>query len=427
MTLTLILSVVFLLAMLGMPLFAVILAIASAGFAVSGVDLSVIAIELYRITDTPVLSALPLFTVAGCILGASNTSSRLVRLTSAFMGWMPGGLAVVSFITCALFTAFTGASGVTIVAVGALLLPALVEAGYQEKFSLGLVTTSGSLGLLLPPSLPLILYGIVAQQITPESNLEISDLFIAGILPGVVMILLLSLWSIQTNRKKNLPLKGFSWGRARAAIRESAWEIPLPIFLVAGIYGGYFAISEAAAVVAVYVIIVEVFIYREVPVKTLPAILREAMLMVGGILLILGVSLAFTNYLIDAEIPMKLFRLIQAHITGKLTFLIILNLLLLALGAILDIFSAIVIMVPLILPVALNFGIHPVHLGIIFLANMQIGYFTPPVGMNLFIASYRFNKPITELYSSAVPFMIVMLVALAVITYCPALSLIFLK
>jgi tripartite ATP-independent transporter DctM subunit len=425
-TLFLFVSLAFVLALLGTPLFAVILSIACAGFYYSGIDLSAIAIELYRLTDTPVLSALPMFTVAGYLLGESNTSTRLVRLSSAFLGWMPGGLAVVSFVTCALFTAFTGASGVTIVAVGALLLPALTRTGYDEKFSLGLVTTSGSLGLLLPPSLPLILYGIVAQQMGSGSSIEIEHLFIAGTLPAVTMIVLLSLWSIAANRGRAIPLQRFSMAEALAAVREVAWEIPLPVFLLAGIYGGIFAVSEAAAVVALYVLVVEVFVYKEIPLARLPMILREAMVMVGGILLILGVSLAFTNFLVDAEIPAKLFTLIQSHISGKYTFLILLNIILLFLGAILDIFSAIVIMVPLLLPVAESYGIDPIHLGIIFLANMQIGYFTPPVGMNLFIASYRFKKPVTEIYSSALPFMFVMLLALVIITYVPWLSLVFL-
>ncbi|MBI9089703.1 MAG: TRAP transporter large permease subunit [Desulfobacterium sp.] len=426
MSLFLFVSLAVFLALLGTPLFAVILSIACAGFYFSGIDLSAIAIELYRLTDTPVMSALPMFTVAGYLLGESNTSTRLVRLSSAFLGWMPGGLAVVSFVTCALFTAFTGASGVTIVAVGALLLPALTRAGYDEKFSLGLVTTSGSLGLLLPPSLPLILYGIVAQQMGSGTTIEIEQLFIAGTLPAVTMIVLLSLWSAAANRDRAIPLQRFSWAEAWAAVREVAWEIPLPIFLLAGIYGGIFAVSEAAAVVALYVLVVEVFVYKEIPIARLPMIIREAMVMVGGILLILGVSLAFTNFLVDAEIPAKLFTLIQGHISSKFTFLILLNILLLFLGAILDIFSAIVIMVPLLLPVAESYGINPIHLGIIFLANMQIGYFTPPVGMNLFIASYRFKKPVTEIYSSALPFMFVMLLALAIITYVPWLSLVFL-
>ncbi|MEE9117652.1 MAG: TRAP transporter large permease subunit [Calditrichia bacterium] len=419
--------ILILLAILGTPLFAIILAVAIIGFNYLGVDLSVIAIELYRIADTPVLLALPLFTFAGYILGESHTSKRLVRFTRAFLGWMPGGLAIVAFVACAFFTAFTGASGVTIVALGALLYPALRQAGYQKKFSLGLVTTSGSLGLLLPPSLPLILYGIVAQQMNIGEKFAIKDLFLAGLLPGLFMVVLLSVWSLLANRRNPLPLIPFSGKEAIAALREAIWEIPLPFFILGGIYGGYLAISEAAAATAMYVIIVEVFIYREIKLSMLPGIMKDSMIMVGGILLILGVSLASTNFLIDAEVPKLFLDLIQAHVSNKIVFLILLNVLLLLLGAILDIFSAIVIMVPLILPVAVNYGINPVHLGIIFLANMQIGYFTPPIGMNLFIASYRFNKPIAELYQAAIPFMIVLFGAVLVITYWPTLSLVFLQ
>ncbi len=415
--------ILILLALFGMPLFAVILAVCLAGFHFLEVDLSVIAIEIYRIAGTPVLVALPLFTFAGYLLGESNTSHRLVRLTQAFLGWMPGGLAVVAFVTCAFFTAFTGASGVTIVALGALLLPALGRAGYDEKFSLGLVTSSGSLGLLLPPSLPLILYGIVAQQMDTGADIAISDLFLAGLFPALLMIFLLSVWTLWSGRNEKIPLTAFSGKEAAAALRESLWEIPLPLFVLGGIYSGFFAVSEAAAATAMYVLIVEVLIYREIPVVRLIPIMRESMVMVGGILLILSVSLASTNLLIDAEIPMRLFRFIQAHVTDKIVFLILLNILLLILGAILDIFSALVIMVPLILPVAVSYGIHPVHLGIIFLANMQIGYFTPPVGMNLFIAAYRFDKPVTELWQAAAPFMLVLLTALLLITYWPSLSL----
>ena len=419
--------ILILLAILGTPLFVVILAVAMLGFHYQGVNLSVIAIEIFRIADTPVLLALPLFTFAGYLLGESRTSQRLVRLTRAFLGWMPGGLAIVAFVACAFFTAFTGASGVTIVALGALLYPALTEAGYRDKFSIGLVTSSGSLGLLLPPSLPLILYGIIAQQMDIGANVAISDLFLAGILPALLMVLMLSLYSLWENRRNPMPLNSFSAKEAVAALREAVWEIPLPVFVLGGIYGGFFAISEAAAVTAMYVLVVEVFIYKEIKLSQLPSIMRESMVMVGGILLILGVALASTNFLIDAEVPMHLFNLIQAHVTSKIVFLILLNILLLILGAILDIFSALVIMIPIILPVAVNYGIDPVHLGIIFLANMQIGYFTPPVGMNLFIASYRFNKPITELYQAAIPFMIVLLIAVLIITYWPALSLVFLQ
>ena len=416
-----------LLAFLGMPLFTVIVAGAMLGFYYSGVDLMVVAIELYRIADTPILLALPLFTTAGYILSETNTSSRLVRLTRAFLGWMPNGLAIVSFVTCALFTAFTGASGVTIVALGALLYPALMESGYGKDFSLGLVTTSGSLGLLFPPSIPLILYGIIAQQMDAGANVTVVGLFLAGILPGLLMVAILSVYSIWTNRRNPLPLTRFSWPEAKAAVREAIWEIPLPIFLLAGIYGGYFAISEAAAVTALYVVVVEVFIYKEIKLSKLPLVLRDSMVMVGGVILILGVALAFTNFLIDAQAPMKLFDIMQNHVTSRLVFLILLNILLLVLGAILDIFSALVIMVPLILPVAVSYGIDPVHLGIIFLANMQIGYFTPPVGMNLFIAGYRFEKPMTEIYRATIPFMFVLLFAVLVITYWSDLSLVFLK
>ncbi len=423
MTLTISVLILIFLAIFGTPLFAVILAVSILGFHYLGVNLSVIAIEIYRIADTPVLVALPLFTFAGYILAESQTSSRLVRLTRAFIGCMPGGLAVVAFIACAFFTAFTGASGVTIVALGALLYPALTEAGYRDKFSIGLVTSSGSLGLLLPPSLPLILYGIIAQQMNIGKNVAINDLFLAGIFPALLMVLMLSIYGLWENRRNPIPCEPFSSKDAVAALRESIWEIPLPFFVLGGIYGGFFAISEAAAVTAMYVMVVEVFIYKEIKISRLPSIMRESMVMVGGILLILGVALASTNFLIDAEVPMRIFNLIQAHVTNKIVFLILLNILLLILGAILDIFSALVIMIPIILPVAVNYGIDPVHLGIIFLANMQIGYFTPPVGMNLFIASYRFDKSITELYKAAMPFMIVLLAALLIITYFPALSL----
>lgn len=415
------------LAFMGAPLFSIILAGALLGFYRNEVDLSVIAIELYRIASTPILIALPLFTFAGYLLAEGNTSQRLVKLTSAFIGWMPSGLAVVAFFTCAFFTAFTGASGVTIVALGALLYPALKQAGYQEKYSLGLVTTSGSLGLLLPPSLPLILFAIIAQQMGYGEQVAIKDLFIAGLIPAFIMVALLSGWSLWHNRTAPIPTESFSMAKVKTAVWEARWEIPLPVFVLGGIYGGFFAVSEAAAVTALYVLVMKLFFYKEISFKKLPQIMRESMIMVGGILLILGVSLAFTNFLVDAEVPGKLFSLIKNNIQSKIGFLLTLNLVLLILGAILDIFAALVIMVPLILPVAMQYGIHPIHLGIIFLANMQIGYFTPPVGMNLFIASYRFGKPITELYQATIPFMLVLLAAVLLITYIPELSLMFIS
>jgi tripartite ATP-independent transporter DctM subunit len=411
------------LALLGAPLFAVIAASALAGFGREEIDLSVVAIEVYRLAEMPALVAIPLFTFAGYVLGESQAPDRLVRLTRALLGWLRGGLGIVSLTSCALFTALTGASGVTIVALGALLYPALRRAHYPERFSLGLITTSGSLGLLFAPALPLILYGVVAQQMNLEQPVRIDDVFAAGLLPGLLMLAVLSLWTVW-KRRGSASTVGFRWEEARAALRESIWEIPLPFVVLGGIYSGVFALSEAAAVTALYVLVVEVGIRREIPLSKLPGVMRESMVLVGAILIILGASLASTNYLIDTEVPNRLFELIRAHIDSRLTFLILLNLFLLALGTMLDIFSALVIVVPIILPIAVGYGIHPLHLGIVFLANMQIGYITPPVGMNLFIASYRFERPVIEVYRATVPFFLILLATVLVITYWPALSLV---
>ncbi len=412
-----------LLAIAGAPLFAILMAAAMLGFYTADIDLSIIAIELYRIVDTPLLVALPLFTFSGYLLSEAKTSTRLVNLVQSIFGFLPSGLAIVAFFACAVFTALTGASGVTIVALGALLLPALRDSGFSEKYSLGLVTTSGSLGLLLVPSVPLILYGVIAQQLDVGEPFTIVDLFVAGILPLCLMLGLLTAWTLWRHRGGKIPKTPFAWPKVWQSVKDARWEIPLPFMVLGGVFSGFFAVSEAAAVTALYVIVAEVFLYREIPFKQLPKIMMESMVMVGGILLILGVALAFTNFLVDAEVPQQLFEFMQEYIESPLGFLLLLNILLLALGAILDIFAAIVIMVPLLLPVAAGYGIHPVHLGIIFLANMQIGYFTPPVGMNLFIASYRFKKPLLELYAAAWPFMVVLLVALMMITYIPWLSL----
>lgn len=392
------------------------------GFYSEGIDLAVVSIEIYRLAEMPILLAIPLFTFAGYLLGESQASTRLVNLTNHLLGWMPGGLAIVAIFTCALFTAFTGASGVTIIALGALLYPALKQAGYGENFNLGLLTSSGSLGLLFAPSLPLILFGVVAQQMDLDQPVGIDQLFLAGIFPGLLMLVMLSIYSM-TQPRNTGEKKVFDAKQALAALNAAKWEIPLPILVLGGIYGGYFAVSEAAAVTALYVLVVEVLVLREITFRQLPDIMRESMVLVGGIMIIIGASLASTNYMIDAEIPTRLFQLIQQYIDDKLTFLILLNLFLLALGMMLDIFSAIVIIVPIVLPIAVGYGIHPIHLGIIFLANMQLGYFTPPVGMNLFIASYRFEKPIMTLYRATIPFFVILLVAVLIITYWPTLSL----
>ena len=407
------------LVLLAAPLFAIIAAGAFWNFYQADIDLQAIAIEFYGIAEMPILLAIPLFTFAGYLLSESDAPKRLVRLTSALLGWMPAGLAVVSLVACAFFTAFTGASGVTIIALGAILFPAMQQAGYPEKFNLGLVTSAGSLGLLFAPSLPLILYGVVAE-------VPIESLFLAGLLPGFLMLLVLSGFSIWKNRAIRTPLGDFSWYEVRSALRESMWEIPLPVVVLGGIYSGYFAISEAAAVTALYVLIVDVVILKEVSLRKLPSIVRESMILVGGIMMILGVSRASTNFMIDAGVPQQLLEWISGFVTGETAFMVMLLLFLLMLGAILDIFSAIVLVVPLILPVAIQFGVHPVHLGIVFLATMQLGYITPPIGLNLFIAGYRFDRSIVDIYFSTLPFFLFLMISVALIAFWPTLSLVLL-
>jgi len=408
--------ILLLLALLGAPLFAIIATSAMLGFHREETDLMNMALEIQSIADLPFLAAIPLFTFAGYLLSESQAPKRLVRLTGALLGWLPGGLALVALAACAFFTAFTGASGVTIIALGAILYPALKHDGYPDKFNLGLVTSSGSLGLLFAPSLPLILYGVIAE-------VPIDDLFLAGILPGMLMLVMLSAWSLWVNRSNRKPLSSFSWGETGAALRESAWEIPLPFVVLGGIYSGFLAVSEAAAVTALYVIIVEIVIHREIPLKELPQIMRASMVLVGGILIILGVSLASTNYMISAGIPQLLLEYVAGFVASPASFLVLLLVFLLVLGAILDIFSAIVLVVPLILPIAAGYGVHEVHLGIIFLAAMQLGYMTPPVGLNLFIASYRFEKSIMHVYSATFPFLIILTLSVILITFWPDLSL----
>jgi C4-dicarboxylate transporter, DctM subunit len=407
------------LTLLGAPLFAVIGAGALVGFEREGVDLSVVAIEFFGLSETPVLVAIPLFTFAGFLLSAGQAPARLVRLSQELLGWLPGGLAMISLVACAIFTAFTGASGVTIIALGALLYPALSQAGYDDRFNLGLITASGSLGLLFAPSLPLILYGIVAE-------VPIDDLFKAGLLPGILMIVVLAAYSYWRNRRVRYVVSDRSWSAARSAIWAARWDLPLPIVVLGGIYSGVFAVSEAAAVTALYVVLIELVILREVAWRDLPRIMRESTVLVGAILTILGVSLASTNLMIDTGVPQRLFAFVGEYVTGPTTFLITLLVFLLILGAILDIFSATVLIVPLLLPIAAEYGIDPIHLGIVFLAAMELGYLTPPVGLNLFIASHRFDKDITEIYWATQPFLLASLLAVVIIAFWPELSLLLL-
>ena len=404
-----------LLALLGSPLFIVIAAVALLSFASVDIDISVVIIEMSRLTDTPLLLALPLFIFAGTILSESGTPKRLLKMSDLLLGWLPGGLAVISLLVCAIFTAFTGASGVTIFALGGLLFPALLKDSYSEKFSLGLITSSGSLGLLFPPSLPLILYGVIAE-------VRIDHLFLAGILPGMFMLVLLVAYSMHKSPRKKKQ-QSVSAQAIVAGLKESAWEMFLPFIVLGGIYGGFLVAGEAAAITALYVLIIEVFIYRDITLQQLPGLMVKSMMLFGGILVILAASMAATNFLVDQEVPMRLFEFIRQYISSKYTFLLLLNIFLLIVGSMLDIFSALVLVVPLIVPIARGYEVNLIHLGIIFLTNLQIGYCTPPVGLNLFLASYRFERPIIQLYSATMPFLALLMITLLIITYFPLLSL----
>jgi len=416
MTLGLIILVFCLLMLLGVPLFVVISGLALCLLYLNQIDSSAVIIEMYRMATTPILVAIPLFTFAGYLLSESGAPRRLVRLSHALLGWLPGGVSMIALLTCAIFTALTGATGLTIIAMGGILLPAMTKVKYPESFSLGLLTTSGTLGLLFPPSLPLIIYAIVAK-------VRIDHLFVAGILPGILLIALLAPYCFLRAIKAEVPRSRFSIPEVAGAVKDCMWELPLPFVVLGGIYGGYFVVSDAAAITAIYVLLVEVLIYRDIRWGELPGIMKKSMVLVGTILIILGAALGLTNYLIDEEIPMKILDLIRAHIASPFLFLIVLNLFLLAVGCIMGMFPALTVVIPLITPIAQAYGIHPIHLGIIFLTNLEIGASIPPLGINLFISSIRFEKPVLSLYIASLPFIIILLVGLAIITYVPWLSL----
>ncbi len=406
-----------LLALIGMPLFAVLGAGGLLASHSAEIEPVILISELYRLAAQPNLIAIPLFTFAGMTLAAGGGPQRLVNLFNALVGWMPGGLAIVTVITCAFFTAFTGASGVTIIALGGLLLPLFQQAHYKKRFSLGLLTSSGSLGLLFPPSLAIILYGVV-------SGTNIDELFMAGIVPGFLLLLMLALYSFYSGIKWQLPTHPFSLNRALVAIKQSIWDLLLPLGIIVGIFGGFVTVTEASAATAAYALFIETIIYKKISLrKELPSILTDTTALVGSILIILGMAMGLTNLLIDSQLPMRLLDYMESFISSPLQFLILLNIFLLMVGAMMDIFSAIVVVVPLIIPLANRYQIDPVHLGIIFLANLEIGYLTPPVGINLFIASQRFGESIITLFRSTFPFLIIMLIWLGMLSYIPVLTL----
>ncbi len=409
-----------LMAFSGAPLFVVISAAALICFYLMGVDLSIVVIEMYRLAANPLLIALLFFAFAGYVLAESGAGQRLVKLSTAIFGCVRGGLAVVALLSCAFFTALTGASGITIVALGGLLLPALLKERYPEDFSLGLLTSSGSLGLLFPPSLPMILYGVVA-------GVSIPQLFLAGLIPGIFLIVLLIGYSIFKGVRGECRIITFNRQELLQTSRETIWEILLPVVVFGGIYSGFLAVSEAAVVTLVYVLVVALAINRDVKPHQMPTIIGKTVVMVGSIIIILGAALAFNSFLIDQQVPSTVLLWIQSHVQSKFLFLIVLNIFLLLVGCVLDIYSALVIVAPLIVPIAQGYDINLLHLGVVFLTNLQIGYSTPPIGMNLFIASLRFEKSIIRLGVASLPFLGILLVALLIITYVPALSLLLVR
>ena len=400
----------------GAPVFVTLGGAAMILFWGEGSPVASIPLDHYRLVTNPTLPAIPLFTLAGYFLAEGGASKRLVRVFQALVGSVRGGPALVTALVCAFFTSFTGASGVTILALGGLLLPVLLEARYSERSALGLLTSAGSLGLLFPPCLPLILYAIIAK-------VPIKEMFWGGALPGVVLVLATVLWGMRQAPRPVGPGRSFQWGEARRAIWEAKWELLIPVVALGTLLGGYSTAVEASALTAAYAFFVETCVYRDLKWrKDVPRVMAEAGLLVGGILLILGVALGLTNYLINAEVPKRAVEWATGTIHHPWIFLLLLNLFLLVVGCLMDIYSAIVVVVPLLVPLGVAFGIDPVHLGIIFLANLELGFLTPPVGMNLFIASYRFGKPLSEVTRAVVPMLGVLFLGVLLITYVPALT-----
>ena len=406
-------------AVAGAPLFVLLGGAAVWLFLTDGVPITAVPIESYRLAVHPTLPSIPLFTLTGFLLAESKAAIRLLALFRAAVGWLPGGTAVVTAVLCAFFTTFTGGSGVTILALGALLFQTLSAERYRERFSLGLLTSSGALGLLYPPALPLIFYGIVAK-------VPIPDLFKAGILPATLMVAAVAVWGLREGRRSGIGGQPFAWPALLRATWDAKWEIGLPVVILALMLSGRATAVEAAGASVVYAAVVGLAIHRDIAWRRLPHVLRECVLVVGGVLLILGVALGLTSYLVDAQVPMHLLAWAQANIQSQWVFLLALNLLLLVVGCLMDIFSAIAVVVPLIVPLALAFGVDPIHLGIIFIANLELGFLTPPVGVNLFLASYRFERPMSEIIRAVLPFLLILAAGVAVITYFPWLTLVLL-
>ena len=383
--------------------------------------ISAISAETYRIVVSPTLPTIPLFTLAGYILAESKSSERIFYLFRAAFGWIPGGTPIVIVFLCGFFTALTGGSGVAILALGGLLFPLLKKEGYSELFSLGLITLAGSLGLLFPPSLPLIIYGVTAR-------VSIKDLFIGGLIPGIIIALVIAAYSIFQGYTQHVERQSFSIQKIIKELKNSFWEVIIPFLILFGVFGGYTTLVETSATLVVYILFVEVYIYKDLKLNDLPRIVLDCATLIGGVLIILGVAMGFTSYLVDAQIPMLLMDWVEQNISSKYVFLLLLNILLLVVGCLMDIFSAIIIIVPLITPLLSLFpDIHPVHLAVIFIANLELGYLTPPVGMNLFLSAYRFEKDMPTVYKATLPFFLLSVLIVLAITYIPIISLGLLK
>ena len=402
-------------AVMGAPIFVVIGGAAMVLFLGQEFPVPVAAVpaETLRIVVSPSIPAIPLFTLAGYLMAEGRGGERLVRLFRALFGWLPGGLPIVATLVCAFFTTFTGASGATILALGGLLLPVLVANHYSERFSLGLLTATGSIGLLFPPSLAVILYAVIAQ-------IPIPDLFVGGIVPGAIMVGAVCLYGVWRGHVEKTPRVPFDAREALAAVNEAKWELALPVIVLVGMFGGYGTLVELSAVTVVYVLVVGLAIHRDLDVRrNVSDGVLKCVTLIGGVFAILGVAMGLTNYLVDAQVPMFAADWVEAHVESKLVFLLALNVFLLIVGCLMDIFSAIAVVVPLILPIAAVYGIHPLHLGIIFLANLELGYLTPPVGMNLFLAAYRFEKPVVEVWRAGLPFLLLLTLVVLLVTYVP--------
>lgn len=403
--------------LLGAPIFVALGGTALLLFLADGVPAAAVPVETYELSVSPILAAIPLFTLAGFLLAQGNASRRILRIFKALFGWMPGSTAVVTAVVCAFFTVFTGGSGVTILALGGLLIEALRADGYRENFSLGLMTASGSLGLLFPPALPLILFAIVAR-------VPIADLFIGGLLPGILLLTLIALLGVREGRRHAASRQPFKWKEMWSAAWEAKWELMLPILVLVAIFGGFATLVEAAAITAFYAFVVQTWFHKDISIRRdLLGIITECAVLLGGVLIILAVAKGLASYMVDAQIPSRIVELTESHIHSPLVFLLCLNIALLLVGCVMDIFSAIVVVVPLIVPLGVAFGIHPVHLGIIFVANLELGYLTPPVGLNLFLAAYRFDRPILQIWRAVLPMLAVLGFGVLLITYVPWLTL----